>query len=175
MAGAGGVMCEGWAMATIEVRKRVEGDLDECVRLLRGVQETAGYPVNWPEDPAHWLTPPDALGCWVIAVDERLAGHVALTANGASDALVERLFVDPKQTGAGLGRRLLDHCAAVAGEHGRRLGLEVADNCGAAIALYRRAGWQEAGRTPVDWGRDQASELIRFDAPTESATAATGS
>lgn len=168
-------MCEGWAVTAIEVRERVEGDLAECVRLLGGVQESAGYPVNWPEDPGHWLTPPDALGCWVVTVDGQVAGHVALTADGPSDALVERLYVDPERTGAGLGRRLLGHCVAVARESGRRLGLGVADNCGAAIALYRRAGWREAGRTPIDWGGDQASELIRFEAPTESAAPATGS
>ena len=38
-------------MTAIEVRERVMGDLAECVRLLREVQESARYPVNWPADP----------------------------------------------------------------------------------------------------------------------------
>jgi ribosomal-protein-alanine N-acetyltransferase len=41
----------------------------------------------------------------------------------------------------------------------------VVDNRGAAVHLYRRAGWLETGRTPIDWGGEHASELIRFAAP----------
>jgi GNAT superfamily N-acetyltransferase len=155
-------------VAAIEIRVRADDDLDECIRFLRDVQAGAGYPVNWPVDPKAWLTPADALGCWVVTVDRKVAGHVALTADGADAALVERLFVDPRQTGAGLGRRLLAHCVAVAGAEGRRLALEVADNCHAAIALYGRAGWRESRRTPISWGGDQASELIRFEAPAST-------
>jgi GNAT superfamily N-acetyltransferase len=80
-------------------------------------------------------------------------------------ALVERLFVDPKETGAGLGRHLLAHCIAVAAAENLELSLEVADNCHAAIALYARTGWREAGRTPISWGCELASELVRFESP----------
>ena len=147
------------------IRPRIESDFVSCVVLLRDVHESAGYPVNWPDDPKDWLTPPDALGCWVVTVDGEVAGHVAITkADGG--ALVERLFVDPKQTGQGLGRQLLDHAATVAGDHELELTLEVADNCTAAIALYTRAGWRETGRTPIDWGGDQASAVINFSAPS---------
>lgn len=103
------------------------------------------------------------LGAWVIsAADGRPAGHVALTAGGPDKALVERLFVDPKATGGGLGRRLLDHALAVAD---RPVALEVADNCRAAIGLYQRAGWRETGRTPIDWGGGQASAVLHFESP----------
>ncbi|MGC4940267.1 GNAT family N-acetyltransferase [Kribbella sp. DT2] len=147
------------------IRPRTEADFVSCVALLRDVHESAGYPVNWPDDPKTWLTPPSALGCWVVTVDGEVAGHVAV---GKSDgaAIVERLFVDPKQTGQGLGRQLLDHAAQVAGDHELALTLEVADNCTAAIALYTRAGWRATGRTPIDWGGDQASAVINFSAPS---------
>jgi [ribosomal protein S18]-alanine N-acetyltransferase len=148
------------------IRERGEQDLDICVRLLRAVHQVAGYPVNWPVDPRRWLTPEDGLGCWVAVRDERVVGHVALTANGPDGVSVERLFVDPEATRAGIGRQLLDHSVKAAAELGRKLSLEVVDNRGAAERLYRRAGWLETGRTPIDWAGDQASELIHFEAPS---------
>lgn len=47
----------------------------------------------------------------------------------------------------------------------RRLTLEVADNCEGAIRLYTRLGWHAGARTPVAWGGDEATSVIRFDAP----------
>ena len=146
------------------IREREDADLAVCVRLLRDVHEQAGYPINWPADPPAWLTPENALGCWVAESDGQVVGHVVLTAAG-DGAEVERLFVDPKATRQGIGRRLLDHCVTTAAGLGRKLALEVVDNRGAAITVYRRAGWLETRRTPIDWGGDAASELIRFEAP----------
>ena len=150
-------------MATI--RERVDEDLDVCAGLLRDVHELAGYPINWPADARRWLTPDDGLGCWVAESNGRVVGHVALTANGDDGASVERLFVDPKATRAGIGRQLLDHCVKTAADLGWKLSLEVVDNRGAAVTLYRRAGWRETGRTPIDWGGDHASAVLHFDAP----------
>jgi len=148
------------------IRERSDADLDVCVALLREVHELAGYPVNWPADPHAWLTPSDRLGCWVAVVDGRVAGHVVLTADGPGVASVERLFVDPKATRAGVGRRLLEHCVTTAAELGRQLTLEVVDKPGsAAIALYRRAGWRETARTPIDWAGEEASHLLHFQPP----------
>ena len=148
-----------------QLRTRTEADLDRCIEFLRTVHDKAGYPINWPDDPQGWLTPPDAVGCWVITVDDRVVGHVAVTRGAPGQALVERLFVDPAETGAGLGRRLLDHCLTVAAENDLDLSLEVADNCHAAIALYERAGWRETRRTPISWGGAAASVLIGFAPP----------
>ncbi|WP_432945046.1 GNAT family N-acetyltransferase [Kribbella sp. CA-253562] len=98
-------------------------------------------------------------------MNAEVAGHLAVTRSNGT-ALVERLFVDPKHTGQGLGRKLLDHARHIAAEHQLDLTLEVADNCTAAIALYRRAGWRETARTPIEWGGDQASAVISFSAPS---------
>jgi ribosomal protein S18 acetylase RimI-like enzyme len=149
------------------IRERDEGDVESCVGFLRDVHEVAGYPVNWPADPQAWLTPPGMLGAWVITTEDgRVAGHVALTAGPDGGALVERLFVDPTATGGGLGRRLLDHAVLMGSSRGRRVSLEVADNCHAAIGLYQRAGWRETGRAPIDWGADRASAVLRFEPPS---------
>ncbi|WP_337590369.1 GNAT family N-acetyltransferase [Kribbella sindirgiensis] len=146
------------------IRVRGDGDLGVCVELLRGVHERAGYPINWPAEPARWLTPEAALGCWVAVSGGRVVGHVVLTGVG-DGAEVERLFVDPEAMGQGIGRRLLEHCVTTAAGLGRALALEVVDNRGAAVHLYRRAGWREVRRTAIDWGGEHASELIRFVAP----------
>ncbi|WP_020387794.1 GNAT family N-acetyltransferase [Kribbella catacumbae] len=153
-------------MTSTALRPRTAADLDDCVRLLAEVHKSGGYPVNWPADPAAWLTPENALGSWVLTLDGEIAGHLIVTAEGPDEALVERLFVDPRRTRAGLGRRLLEHAVAFAEKQGRQLALEVVDNHGAAISFYRNAGWRESGRTPIDWGGDQASALIRFEAPS---------
>lgn len=122
--------------------------------------------MNWPRDPAGWLTPPNTLGTWVLTIDGAVAGHLIVTGEGADDALVERLFVDPRRTRGGLGGRLLQHAIAFAADQGRRLTLDVVDNHQGAVDFYRRSGWREAGRTPIDWAGDQASALIRFEAPS---------
>lgn len=147
------------------IRPRTAADLDACVRLLAEVHQSAGYPMNWPTDPAGWLSPPEALGCWVLTLDDEIAGHLIVTAEGSVSALVERLFVDPARTGSGLGRLLLEYAIAFAGEQGRRLTLDVVDSRHGAVGFYLKAGWRETGRTPIDWGGDQASEMIRFEAP----------
>jgi ribosomal protein S18 acetylase RimI-like enzyme len=151
-------------MWSVLIRERRDEDLAVCVELLREVHQQAGYPINWPADPARWLSPESALGCWVAVVDDRVVGHVVLTAV-RDHAEVERLFVDPTATGQGIGRQLLEHCVTTAAALNRELSLEVVDNRGAAVHLYRRAGWLETGRTPIDWGGEHASELIRFTAP----------
>ena len=163
-----------WDGVVAEIRERADNDLDVCVGLLGDVHEVAGYPINWPADARRWLTPADGLGCWVAVADGRVVGHVALTPNGADGASVERLFVDPKLTRAGIGRQLLDHCVTIAARLGRKLSLEVVDNRGAAVTLYRRAGWRETGRTPIDWGGDHASAVLHFDAPGSEAEVRTG-
>jgi GNAT superfamily N-acetyltransferase len=162
-------------LAGAVIRERGEADVESCAGFLRDVHEVAGYPVNWPADPRAWLTPPGMLGAWVITTDDgRVAGHVALTADADGGALVERLFVDPKATGGGLGRRLLDHAVAMGSSLGRQVGLEVADNCHAAISLYLRAGWQETGRTPIDWGAGQATAVLHFEPGSPGAGNRTG-
>jgi GNAT superfamily N-acetyltransferase len=148
-----------------EIRTRTAADLEDCVRLLAEVHKEAGYPVNWPADPGGWLSPAEALGCWVLTLDGEIAGHLIITAEGPAAALIERLFVDPRRTRAGLGRRLLEYAIDFALEQGRRLTLDVVNSRHGAVEFYRRAGWRETGRKPIDWAGDQASEMICFEAP----------
>ncbi|HEV8055129.1 MAG TPA: GNAT family N-acetyltransferase [Nocardioidaceae bacterium] len=154
----------------IVIRQRTVLDLGACARVLKSVHRTFGYPVNWPADPVRWLSPQEDINAWVATADARVVGHLALaarpSARPAREAMVERFFVDPTSTGLGIGRRLLDHGLASARAQALDVALEVADNCQAAVELYRRAGWRETAQMPIDWGRDKASTLLRFEPPT---------
>lgn len=90
-------------MSSVLIRPRVDDDLPTCVEMLRSVHEAVAYPLNWPDDPAAWITPDDALGIWVATTYGRIAGHVVLAAH-EEGTRVERLYVDPASTGQGLRR-----------------------------------------------------------------------
>lgn len=132
------------------------------------VHETQRYPIRRPEDPEAWLSPDGEVGAWVAELDGDIAGHVCLTSKDGvpTPLMVQRLFVAPAAGGRGIGRMLLDHVTWFAEQHGRPLALEVTNNNHAAISLYVRAGWREAGRRPVRWGGDFASHVLQFSAPS---------
>jgi ribosomal protein S18 acetylase RimI-like enzyme len=71
---------------------------------------------------------------------------------GASDvdevAELISLWVDPAYRERGLGRQLVEHVIAWAGDHGmRRLELWVTEHNAAAIDLYMRNGFRKVGET----------------------------
>lgn len=147
-------------------RERRIDDLRRCVEILRDTHLAENYPVHWPNDPASWLSPDHFLQSW-IAEDETgsLGGHIALIEASATEARVERLFVARAATGSGVGRRLLELSLDRADKDGLRVSLEVADNCTAAIDLYRRIGWTETGKVAIEWGAGNPHELLTFAAP----------
>lgn len=68
---------------------------------------------------------------------------------------VHLFYVAPAHRGAGVGRLLHQHAAAVLGARGmRRMRLSVAERNVAAIAFYRALGWERVGtrahREPMD-------------------------
>lgn len=75
-----------------------------------------------------------------------LAGYVLIQC-AADEAEILSIAVAAGCRHRGLGRLLLTAALACARDRGaRRLFLEVADDNGAAVRLYRRAGFAEAGR-----------------------------
>lgn len=76
---------------------------------------------------------------------------------GLDDAKVEMLFVDPDRHGRGTGRRLLAQAAAMKGE----LTLDVNEQNPGAVAFYRRCGFRETGRSPLD-GQGQPFPLVHM-------------
>ncbi|MGW8882352.1 GNAT family N-acetyltransferase, partial [Streptomyces mirabilis] len=103
--------------------------------MLAEVHERDGYPMNWPDSPGTWLTPPSLIASWVAELDGRVAGHVGLSRSGAGDAapglwsaraglsadataVVSRLFVAPWARGHGIGALLMGQAVAEAQHRG---------------------------------------------------------
>ncbi|MEU8514497.1 GNAT family N-acetyltransferase [Kitasatospora sp. NPDC048722] len=172
------------AGAGVPVRRRRVPDLAECVRLLGDVHATDGYPSDWPDRPAAWLTPEGLLAAWVAEADGRILGHVALSRSAPGDAapvlwsrrtgarpeltaVVNRLYVAPAARGRGVGARLLANALT----HARALGLhpvlDVLATDAAAVACYRRLGWTWLGSADQQWGGGRTVVVHCFAAPRE--------
>jgi putative acetyltransferase len=76
---------------------------------------------------------------------------------GLDGSKVEMLFVDPDRHGRGIGRALLAHAAALKGD----LTLDVNEQNPGAVAFYRKCGFRETGRSPLD-GQGRAFPLIHM-------------
>ncbi|MER7848040.1 GNAT family N-acetyltransferase [Kitasatospora sp. NPDC096077] len=170
--------------AGVGVRRRRAADLADCVRALGDVHSTDGYPAEWPDRPAAWLTPDGLLAAWVAEVDGRVAGHVGLLRSGPGElapglwsrrtggrpeltAVIGRLYVAPAARGREAGARLL--AGAVA--HARALGLQpvldVLATDTAALALYRRLGWTALGSGEQRWASGRTVVVHCFAAPRD--------
>lgn len=174
----------------ISVRRRDLPDLDACVRVLAEVHESDGYPVNWPEDPAGWLAPPESSespAAWVALLDGRIAGHVCLSParpgdtapehwssrtglSPADTAVVSRLFVSPKARGHGIGALLLTETVRDARERGLHPVLDVVTSDRSAAALYERQGWTLMATGEQRWGPDQTVQVHCYAAPAAPAS-----
>ena len=92
----------------------------------------------------------DQAGVFALEVGE---GFILLRAV-ADEAEILTLAVQPTARRHGLGAHLVEQGGAVAAARGAtRLFLEVADDNAAALALYARAGFSEAGRRPGYYAR----------------------
>ncbi|MGK5671659.1 GNAT family N-acetyltransferase [Micromonospora sp. URMC 106] len=154
------------------VRQRTDRDLSDCVRVLAEVHERDGYPVNWPDFPDTWLTPPSLIASWVAELDGRVAGHIGLSRSNAGDAapelwgaragvsidataVVNRLFVAPSARGHGIGALLMAQAVREAQDRGLHPVLDVVASDTAAAALYERLGWQLLATVEQQWSPEQ--------------------
>ncbi|MET9494385.1 GNAT family N-acetyltransferase [Streptomyces sp. NPDC006552] len=133
-----------------------------CVQALATVHAADRYPVNWPADPAGWLTPSGMLGAWVAVEGSAVLGHLVLARPGEtladaaglpSERLVSvaRFFVSVAARRHGVATRLLDKAIDIAAADGLRPVLQVEAGATAAIRLYERAGWRYVGTSADDW------------------------
>ena len=146
------------------VRRRTDVDLDALAEVVARVRAADAYPIYVPGDEYHrFLTRPEPLEAWVSEWDARICGHVALNAQPSPGAMqvlhdagivgplgaIARLLVDPDSRGRGIARALLLTARSAAVAQRRVPVLEVVESSHAAIALYRRSGWVEVGRTSL--------------------------
>jgi GNAT superfamily N-acetyltransferase len=153
------------------IRPRAEADLAACVGALRATHEASGYPAVWPRDPVRWLTSSGRdVKAWVAAAGGAVVGHVALgrdddiagTATVPSLAIM-RLFVAPAARGGGVGAALLEAAVDFVRANASRPVLTVADTGGAAIRLYKRAGWRRIGQRRGDWQEPDGRHPTVYD------------
>ncbi|MEU5979657.1 GNAT family N-acetyltransferase [Streptomyces sp. NPDC047315] len=160
----------------------MDGDVDECVRVLAEVHRCDGYPVNWPARPGEWLSDGPLLGSWVAELEGRVVGHVSLAPGGADDvapalwsertgarsatAVVSRLFVAPQARGRRIGALLMDRATAEARRRGLHPVLDVVASDTAAAALYERLGWELLATVDQQWSPHQTVTVRCYAAPS---------
>ncbi|NUR87057.1 MAG: GNAT family N-acetyltransferase, partial [Nonomuraea sp.] len=91
----------------VRLRPRTEGDLTACAEALAQVHAADRYPVDWPDDPAGWLTPSGLVRAWVAVEEGRVLGHAGLADAPGGVQEVTRLFVTPAARGRGFAALLL--------------------------------------------------------------------
>lgn len=140
---------------TLLIRRMILEDIPAVIEL-----EHISFSLPWPERSFRFeLTDNPTSRCWVAEVDRRVVGMV-----------VGWLFVDeihiatiathPDFRRQGIGRKLLSHTLIHAMQEGARSSfLEVRESNLAAQEMYRKFGFEEAGRRKRYY-RDNGEDAI---------------
>lgn len=143
----------------IRVRQAVAGDLEQMMRIA-GLSATAA---QWSREQYHSLFPENSYQnrvSLVVEQDSRICGFLIGRAVG-DEWEIENLGVVPEARRRGLGSRLLNEfLARVVSEAGASIYLEVRGSNRAALGLYQKWGFSEAGRRKNYYHDPQEDALI---------------
>lgn len=132
-------------VAEVRLRPCEPADTDRLVAVWRSAVEATH----------HFLTPADVDGFadrlardFFPAVELVVAevDGVVVGFSGTADNRLEMLFVDSAAHGRGVGTALLDHAV----EHAGIDELDVNEQNPGAVGFYRRRGFEQVGRSPLD-------------------------
>ncbi|MFC4426053.1 GNAT family N-acetyltransferase [Deinococcus navajonensis] len=158
------------------LRQRRPEDLPGLVLILRQVHEADGYPSAWPADPLSFVRATGVVEAWIAEAEGRPLGQVVLCepGRGTLQTLVpgaleiKRLFVGSEGRGSGLAADLMARAHAGAQALERPAALQVDPRNTAALALYRKLGWQPVATAEAPWldpdGRAPMVEVLRAPA-----------
>lgn len=125
-----------------------EYGVDQTFEAMVGAAVAAAGKRGWPHANE---------GVWIVELDGRHAGSLALTDEGHGQAAVRFVVLDPELRGQGLGRRLVGEAVAEAREEDYDLlWLETFSELRAAAHIYRSHGFEvKWAKTGPKWGRDE--------------------
>jgi putative acetyltransferase len=132
-------------MPELVLRRADEGDTDRLVEVWRAAVEATH----------HFLSPSDVDGysgrlaaeffpmveLVVAELNSRIVGF-----SGTTEGRLEMLFVDPAAHGRGVGTALLDRAVHAQGA----TDVDVNEQNPDAVAFYKRRGFEQIGRSPLD-------------------------
>lgn len=144
-------------MSNVEFAPMGAQDLDAVVR-----NEQAAFSHPWSRKLFE-----DGLSsyqCWVLRVDDEIAGHGVLQFI-LDEAHLLNITVAPQYQGRGLGRQLLEHLMQQAlARDAKECFLELRASNQTAYALYESYGFNEIGRRrnyyPAESGREDALVMV---------------
>jgi ribosomal protein S18 acetylase RimI-like enzyme len=112
-------------------------------RIREGIGDATAR--GWPHD--------KALGdVWLVDLDGRLAGSLALVLESPAVGRVHWFVLDPALRGRGLGRRLVGELVVEArAKELKKLRLETFSALTAAAAIYKKIGFNVISEREVDW------------------------
>ena len=146
------------AIATVTLTPATQDDLDATMAL-----ETASFPTDaWSREMMAEELASDHNRYFVARSGGELLGYAGLRApNGAREADVQTIAVDPAARGLGLGRKLMDLLLSHARESRmREVFLEVRADNDVARALYDSLGFEALGVRPKYYQPDGVDAVV---------------
>jgi ribosomal-protein-alanine N-acetyltransferase len=142
------------APAGLHIEPAESRDADAIARL-----HAAGFYRGWPrEEFSAYLAEPARAPAYIASDGKRKIFGFMMLRHAADEVELMTIAVDPRRRGRGIGAALLEAgFADLMMSPARRMFLEVAEDNGPAITLYRRFGFSEIGRRKGYYPRPDGS------------------